>query len=93
MSAAHDVSLTMQKESLRSQLAAQRVVIAQQLDMGADNGYPRSATMRFLKRSTVPAVTMIGGVATLFGGLRLYKTVSAVLTAVGALRTISGKSR
>jgi hypothetical protein len=73
------------------QLVAQRQLIAQQLDVGTHNDYPRSATMRFLKRSTVPAATMIGGVATLFGGVRLYRTVAAVLTAVGTLRVASRK--
>jgi hypothetical protein len=81
----------MQRESLRTRLVAQRAVIAQQLDMSTDNGYPRSATMRFLKRTTVPAVTMIGGAATLFGGVRLYRTITAVLTAIGALRASSRK--
>jgi hypothetical protein len=86
---ARTTSLSIQREALRLQLVAQRQLIAQQLDASADQDYPRSATMRFLKKRTVPAATMIGGVATLFGGVRLYRTITAVLTAVSALRGAS----
>lgn len=86
-----DQTLSAQREVLRAQLAAQRQVIAQHLDARGDKEYPRSATMRFLKRGTVPVATAIGGVATLFGGVRLYRTISAVLAAVGMLRATTGK--
>jgi hypothetical protein len=83
--------LSVQRQTLCAQLVAQRQVIAQQLDLPQDNDYPRSATMRFLKRSTIPAATTIGGIATLFGGVRLYKTISTVLTAVGTIRAMSNR--
>jgi hypothetical protein len=83
--------LSIQREALRLKLVAQRQLIAQQLEPGNDSHYPRSATMRFLKHSTVPAVKMVGGVATLFGGLRMYRTIAAVLAAVGTLRVASRK--
>lgn len=80
-------SLSARRATLRTQLVAQRQLIAQQLDSAMDNDSPRSATMRFLKRSTVPAATAIGGVATLFGGVRLYRMIAAVLAAVGTMRS------
>jgi hypothetical protein len=86
-----DHTLSLQRGALRKQLAIQRQLIAQQLDLPTDNDYPRSATMRFLKRSTVPAATAIGGVATLFGGVRLYRTIASVLAAVGTMRASPGK--
>lgn len=86
-----DPSLSVQREALRARLMAQRQVIARQLDLPESNGYPRSATMRFLKRSTVPAATAIGGVATLLGGMRLYRTISSVLAAVGTISALSQK--
>lgn len=84
-------TLSTQRAALRAQLVTQRQVIAQQLDPPGDKDYPRSATMRFLKRSTVPAATAIGGVATLLGGMRLYRTISAVVAAVGTLRATTSK--
>jgi hypothetical protein len=86
-----DQTLTAQRAALRAQLATQRQVIAQQLDLSGDKDYPRSATMRFLKRRTVPVATALGGVATLFGGMRLYRTISAVLASVGTLRATTRK--
>lgn len=84
-------SLSARRATLRTQLAAQRQLIAQQLDSATDIDYPRSATMRFLKRSTVPAATVIGGVATLFGGVRLYRNIAAVWAAVGTMRSLANK--
>ncbi len=93
MTAALDTSLSARRETLRAQLAKQRQLIAHQLDLPREAGYPRSATMRLLKQGTVPAATMIGGVATLFGGMRMYRTITAVLAAVGTLRATSNKLR
>lgn len=93
MTSTLDTSLSAQRETLRAQLAKQRKLIAYQLDLPRDNDYPRSTTMRLLKRGTVPAATMIGGIATLFGGMRLYRTITAVLAAISALRAVASKLR
>jgi hypothetical protein len=86
-----DQTLPAQREALRARLVAQRQVIAERLDPSNDNDHPRSATMRFLKRSAVPAATAIGGVATLFSGVRLYRTISAVLSAIGTMSAMPNK--
>ena len=80
-------SLAEQRQVLRSKIAIQRQVIERQIEPAAyADGYPRSMTMRFITRRSVPAVKILASVATLFVGARFIKSTTAALALLKVLR-------
>jgi hypothetical protein len=86
-SPAASASLSEQRQVLRSKIAIQRQVIEQQLEPATKtDGYPRSMTMRFITRRSIPAVKLFAGIATLFVGARFIKSTTAALALLKVLR-------
>jgi hypothetical protein len=80
-------SLAEQRQVLRSKIAMQRQVIEQQLEpVASASGYPRSMTMRFLSRRSLPTVKILAGAATLLVGARFIKSTTAALALLKVLR-------
>ena len=82
-----ETSLVAQREKLRQQLQEQRKLIARQLSSGSkgNNGYPRSATMRFLTKRPVLVSGLLAELAILLTGARLFKLLGALLALVKIL--------
>lgn len=67
MTASAQASLVEQSEAVRRKLLDQRLQIAQQLaSTSANNGFPRSVTMRLLIRRPDLAIRLLMRVASLF---------------------------
>jgi hypothetical protein len=83
-------SLAEQRESLRQRLVAQRVLLTSQLAPTIDSPYPRSMTMRFLNRRSIPAAKIFAGFATVMFGLRLARSIKTTLSVVRLFRSNIG---
>ena len=81
-------TLEEQRLKLRQQLLEQREQIARQLEPTppANNGYPRSKTMRFLTRWPVVRSGVVAGAARFLTGGRLAASLVTAVTLVQAVR-------
>lgn len=88
-------SLIQQREMLRQRLQAQREQLAEQLQPSKEiaDSYPRSMTMRFLTQQPELATRLLTGLATLFLGARLLKSMTATLALMRVLRSVSGTAQ
>lgn len=86
MTKKNEVSLLVQRDKLRSQLQAQRLLIAKQMsnsscdseDASHAKAYPRSMTMRFLSQQ--PVTRLLVEFATFLAGARLLKSITSAVT-------------
>lgn len=87
-------ALVVQRQVLRLRLKEQRQLIALQLGptRGANDGYPRSATMRFMTGRPAMAAKLLAQFAGLLVGARLFGSVGTALAVAKIVRSI-GASR
>lgn len=91
MSPTTGISLVERRLALREKLLTQRQLIGDQLGAGHtdDQSYPRSGTMRFLTRRPALAIAVIAGLATLLGGARFLKPLTAALAVARIVKSTS----
>ncbi len=76
MSFRRSPELARQREALCAQLRTHRIVVSEQLDATHESHaiYPRSMTMRFLKRHSTGAIRLCAEAAVMLIGARLFKS-------------------
>ncbi len=83
------VPLAEQRRALRERMLAQRELIAARLGPAQDDGdtYPRSRTMRFLRKRPARLLALLAGLAALLAGARNAKFIAAVAAMTRFLRS------